>query len=169
MNQHIDASRPEHDILLLSTVKNLKVNSQQKDLEIDSITFNSLIRGFSRNGMFEEASVIYEEMKRDYPKIIPNRIIFNSLMDASLRIGLLNVAMGLFMEMQRFEISPDSFTYSILLNGLKQANASERIIKRTLMSIKQILDISDFKLDEIFFNCPFANIPITNSVLINTN
>ena len=126
---------------------------QQKDLEIDSITFNSLIRGFSRNGMFEEASVIYEEMKRDYPKIIPNRIIFNSLMDASLRIGLLNVAMGLFMEMQRFEISPDSFTYSILLNGLKQANASERIIKRTLMSIKQILDISDFKLDEIFFNC----------------
>jgi pentatricopeptide repeat domain-containing protein 1 len=126
---------------------------KQKDLVIDSITFNSLIRGFSRNGMFEEASVIYEEMKRDYPHIIPNRIIFNSLMDASLKIKRLDVAMGLFMEMQRYEISPDSFTYSILLNGLKQANASERIIKKTLVSIKQILDISDFKLDEIFFNC----------------
>lgn len=126
---------------------------QQKDLVIDSITFNSLIRGFSRNGMFEEASVIYEEMKRDHPHIIPNRIIFNSLMDASLKIERLDVAMGLFMEMQRFEISPDGFTYSILLNGLKQANASERIIKKTLVSIKQILDISDFKLDEIFFNC----------------
>ena len=126
---------------------------QQKDIQIDNITFNSLIRGFSRNGMFEEASLIYEEMKRDFPHIMPNRIIFNSLMDASLKIERLDVAMGLFMEMQKFEISPDSFTYSILLNGLKQANASERIIKKTLVSIKQILDISDFKLDEIFFNC----------------
>jgi pentatricopeptide repeat domain-containing protein 1 len=126
---------------------------QDKDISIDNITFNSLIRGFSRNGLFEEASLIYEEMKKDYSHIMPNRIIFNSLMDSSLKIERLDVAMGLFMEMQRYEISPDSFTYSILLNGLKQANASERIIKKTLVSIKQILDISDFKLDEIFFNC----------------
>lgn len=126
---------------------------QDADICIDNITFNSLIRGFARNGMFEEASLIYEEMKRDHPTIMPNRIIFNSLMDSSLKIERLDVAMGLFMEMQRYEISPDSFTYSILLNGLKQANASERIIKKTLVSIKQILDISDFKLDEIFFNC----------------
>ena len=122
-------------------------------LDIDNITFNSLIKGFCRNGMFEEANLIYEEMKQDFPHLLPNRIIFNSLMDASLKEGKLNVAMRLFMEMQQFEISPDSFSYSILLNGLKQAKASERIILKTLLSIKQILDISDFKLDEIFFNC----------------
>lgn len=123
------------------------------DLKIDGITFNSLIKGFCRNQCFPEAQVIFEEMKKDFPNITPSRIALNSLMDAALKEKKMKVAMGLFMEMQRFEIAPDSFTYSILLNGLKQAGASQNIIKRTLVSIKQILDISDFKLDEIFFNC----------------
>lgn len=122
-------------------------------LKIDGITFNSLIKGFCRTACFPEAQVIFEEMKKDFPHITPSRIALNSLMDAALKERKLQVAMGLFMEMQRFEIAPDSFTYSILLNGLKQAGASQNIIKRTLVSIKQILDISDFKLDEIFFNC----------------
>ena len=34
MNHHIDTSKADHDILLLTSVKELKVNSQQKDLEI---------------------------------------------------------------------------------------------------------------------------------------
>ena len=126
---------------------------EDSDLVIDNITFNSLIKGFCRNGFFEEGNLIFQEMKKDFKNLMPNRIIFNSLMDASLKVKKLDVAMGLFMEMQTFDISPDSFTYSILLNGLKQAKASQRIIKKTLVSIKQILDISDFKLDEIFFNC----------------
>ena len=37
MNQHIDTSKVKHDILLLSTVKNLKQKSEEKDLEIEEL------------------------------------------------------------------------------------------------------------------------------------
>lgn len=37
MNQHIDTSRANHDIMLLSTVKILKEKSEQKDLEITEL------------------------------------------------------------------------------------------------------------------------------------
>ena len=122
-------------------------------LKVDSITFNTLIKGFCKYGNVDKAVEIYEIMKADYKDITPNRVIFNSLMDAALKVPNLVYAMTLFTEMQQFEIAPDSFTYSILLNGLKQVNASVNVIKKTLLSIKQILDVSDFKLDEIFFNC----------------
>ena len=37
MNQHIDTSKVKHDILLLSTVKDLKQKSEEKDLEIEEL------------------------------------------------------------------------------------------------------------------------------------
>ena len=122
------------------------------ELNPDEITFSTLIKGSCRNKNWEKAMQYYNIMKDQFPKIRPNRVVFNSLMDLSVKQEKLPNALKLFTQMQKMDISPDGFTYSILLNGLKQSEASNSLIKTTLLSIKKILLISDFKLDEVFFN-----------------
>lgn len=123
-----------------------------EQLNPDEITFSTLIKGSCRNKNFLRAMEYYQTMKENFPNIRPNRVVFNSLMDLSVKQEKLPEALKLFTEMQQMDISPDGFTYSILLNGLKQSEASESLIKTTLLSLKKILLISDFKLDEVFFN-----------------
>ena len=122
------------------------------ELSPDEITFSTLIKGSCRNKNFDKAMDYYSTMKERFPLIRPNRVVFNSLMDLSVKKERLPCALELFTEMQQMDISPDGFTYSILLNGLKQSEASASLIKTTLLSIKKILLISTFKLDEVFFN-----------------
>ena len=55
MHQHIEKSKPTHDILLLSTVKNLKEQNNQKDLEIGQLK--------ERN---ENKDKTLNELKRDF-------------------------------------------------------------------------------------------------------
>ena len=123
-----------------------------EDLTPDEITFSTLIKGSCRNKEFEKAMEYYSKMTEDFPKIRPNRVVFNSLMDLSVKQNKLESALKLFIEMQEIDIIPDGFTYSILLNGLKQSNSSLSLIKTTLLSLKKILLVSCFKLDEVFFN-----------------
>ena len=140
MNKNKEAYNTFHQIL------------KHEDLTPDEITFNTLIKGSCRNKEFSKAMEYFQVMCSQFPGIRPTRVVFNSLMDLSVKQEKLPEALKLFTEMQKREISPDGFTYSILLNGLKQSNASETLIKTTLLSIKKILLISDFKLDEVFFN-----------------
>lgn len=125
---------------------------EHDQLKPDEITFSTLIKGSCRNKNFDKAMEYFRIMRERFPALRPTRVVFNSLMDLSVKKERLPRALELFTEMQTMDISPDGFTYSILLNGLKQSEASESLIKTTLLSIKKILTISSFKLDEVFFN-----------------
>ena len=54
--------------------------------------------------------------------------------------------------MREDDISPDAFTYSIILNGLKINNSKPELIEKVLKSIVKIIEIEEIEFDEIFFN-----------------
>ena len=54
--------------------------------------------------------------------------------------------------MQQDNISPDSYTYSIILNGLKLNNSSENLVRLCLRNIKKVIEAEEFKQDSILFN-----------------
>ena len=54
--------------------------------------------------------------------------------------------------MQNDDIAPDSYTYAIILNGLKLNDSSMSLVRSSLESIKKVIEVEEFQLDEIFFN-----------------
>ena len=55
MNQHIDTSRVNHEIVILSTVKELKQKGGEKDLEIEELKKKN-----------DEKDTSLNELKRDF-------------------------------------------------------------------------------------------------------
>jgi hypothetical protein len=68
-------------------------------------------------------------------------------MDLAVKIEKMSIALELVEEMQNDDIAPDSFTYSIILNGLKINNSSERLVRLCLKNIKKIILADEFKQD----------------------
>lgn len=54
--------------------------------------------------------------------------------------------------MQEAGITPDSFTYSIILNGLKLNNSSENLVRLCLDNIKKVIVADECKQDSVLFN-----------------
>lgn len=75
----------------------------------------------------------------------PNRITYNSLMDLSVKIEKMNIALKLIEAMYQDDITPDSFTYSIILNGLKLNNSSQNLVRMCLQNIKKVILADEFK------------------------
>jgi len=93
-------------------------------IQLDEITYNTLIKGCGRKKRLNDAISLFEEMKER--GITPNRISFNSLLDSCVKCNRMNIAWKYYEEMTKsFKIAPDNFTYSILVNGIK-TNHSNR-------------------------------------------
>lgn len=54
--------------------------------------------------------------------------------------------------MQKDNISPDSITYSIIINGLKINNSSENLVRLCIKNIKRVIEAEEFKQDSVLFN-----------------
>lgn len=63
----------------------------------------------------------------------------------------MSTALELVTEMQEAGITPDSFTYSIILNGLKLSNSSENLVRLCLQNIKKVIVADECKQDHILF------------------
>ncbi len=85
-------------------------------------------------------------------EIQPNRIIYNSLMDLAVKLENMKKALYFIEKMQEDKISPDGFTYSIILHGLKINKSSNSLVRSSLENIKKVVQAGEFKLDEVFFN-----------------
>ena len=68
MNQHIDTSKVKHDILLLTSVKELKANSQQKDLEIEELKKKNNEKDTRYNGLKQD----FEDLKNEFNQLTTN-------------------------------------------------------------------------------------------------
>ena len=121
-------------------------------VEPDQQTFNSLIKGCCKQRALEKALFYFKKLTQDYPDLKLGSVTFNALMDLAVKQRRLSQFMFLFESMQEMGVAPDSFTYSILLNGLKTGGVSDSVIRSTLESLREIIPISTFKLDEVFFN-----------------
>lgn len=63
MNQHIDISKANHDILLLSTVKTLEEKSKQKNLEIAELKECNTTKDETINVMKQDLGSLKEELE----------------------------------------------------------------------------------------------------------
>lgn len=82
----------------------------------------------------------------------PNRITYNSIMNLAVKSEKMETALKLVQDMQKDDISPDGFTYSILLTGLKLNKSSKSLVKKSLKNIERVLHDKTFKQDQILYN-----------------
>ncbi len=73
-------------------------------------------------------------------------------MDLAVKVRKLPDALYFVEEMAKDEISPDGYTYSIILNGLKLNNSKASLVRSSLQNIKRVIKTNEFRLDEVFFN-----------------
>lgn len=121
-------------------------------VEPDQQTFDAVIKGCCKQRALEKALSYFNKLTESYPDLSLNPVTFNALMDLTVKQRRLDDFMIIFQAMQEMEVAPDSFTYSILLNGLKTGGVPDSVIRSTLASLKEIIPISTFKMDEVFFN-----------------
>ena len=62
-------------------------------------------------------------------------------MDLSVKTKQMNSALFFAEEMNKDQITADSYTYSIILNGLKLNNSSEKLVRSILSKIIQVLNV----------------------------
>ena len=92
----------------------------------------------------------FEKMKQFH--LSPNRITYNSMMDLAVKVKKMPDALHLIEQMNKDDILPDSYTYSIILNGLKINNSSKSLVQNCLRKIKMIIEADEIKIDQILFN-----------------
>ena len=65
MHQHVENSKPNHEILLLSTVKNLKEQSNQKDVEIEQLKATNANKNETLNKLKRD----FEDLKNQFQQM----------------------------------------------------------------------------------------------------
>lgn len=73
-------------------------------------------------------------------------------MDLAVKVEKMNEALKLVEEMQNDDIAPDSFTYSIILNGLRLNNSSPKLVQICLDNIRKVILSEEIKVDYVLFN-----------------
>ncbi len=126
---------------------------KSEKLQIDNITFNTLIKGCCRNKYEREAFKYFSEMKR--MNIHPTKITYNSLLDLTVKVKDMKRCFSLLEEMYTCKIIPDCYTYSIIMNGLKLNNSPARLVKNIIIQMKNIMELNYFDYDVVLFNNVF--------------
>lgn len=99
------------------------IKHMKKNLPLDEIIFNSLIHGWCVKGNSEEARRIMEDMRSHGFR--PGLIAYNSLLKCICKTfaekdpsKLMHEGNDIVVEMQRNEVSPNQFTFNILIAHL---------------------------------------------------
>lgn len=163
--------------------------------QVDVISYNTMIKGLclqisDRNEeedndlILKRLLTILEELQNS--SIHPNEITFNTVLDACVKAGEMDLAFQFFDEMRESGLQPDNFTYATMIKGIKnhqigsqkdykETGSKHRKIKMSnsenssLDKVFEILTSCNqgkyVKPDEILFNCvmdaciKFKNLP----------
>ncbi|RZC63178.1 hypothetical protein C5167_024951 [Papaver somniferum] len=92
----------------------------ERGVQLNTITCNTIITALSRvgkRGLVDEALQLFSEMIDD-SSVIPNVIVYNSLISGLCKNDRLSEALRLFHSMPSRGVSADSYTYNSLIHGL---------------------------------------------------
>ena len=128
------------------------------DVRPDVITFNIYIKGLliryskgERDININTISQVLKDMAQ--LAIKPNEITYNTIIDLCVTIGAAKNSWDYFMEMKEKGVTPDLFTYSILVKGLKETPATNKQnFDLIFTSVEQYIKAHKGELDEILFN-----------------
>ncbi|KAI3723036.1 hypothetical protein L2E82_34335 [Cichorium intybus] len=82
----------------------------------DIYTFNNLMHKFSKEGMINDAKMVFDEI----PKwgLRPSLVSFNTLLNGYCKSGKLDEGFRIKKVIEESTLAPDVFTYSVLINAL---------------------------------------------------
>lgn len=91
----------------------------------------------------------------------PNDVTYNSIIDACVRCNKMHSAWSLLAEMQANQITPDNFTYSTLIKGIRAENNSQQAgvisnpqeLERAFTLLESMKQGGQVRPDEILYNC----------------
>ncbi|GFP89407.1 pentatricopeptide repeat-containing protein at1g02060 chloroplastic [Phtheirospermum japonicum] len=113
----------------------------------DPYTFNSLIRGFCKNSMVDEAFRMFKEMETFDCK--PDLITYNTIVDGLCRVGKIKIARNVVNGMlnKHEDLRPNVVTYTTLIKGY----CRKREIDEALGVFKNMVD-SGIKPNDVTCN-----------------
>jgi len=100
---------------------------------VDTISFNTLIKGYAHQADLDKVLEVLERMRSQ--RCLPNAISFNTAMDAAVRCFKLHEAWALLHQMQAAGLRPDKFSCSTLIKGL------QREVVVTAMQVERSLEL----------------------------
>ena len=145
-NQHLDKA-----------VKLLRLVLQSGQAKADVISYNTLLKGCAQQRKDRLAFEIFELMKSK--SVRPNDVTFNSIIDTCVRAGKMHKAWALLKEMQASgDVSPDNFTYSTLIKGIKPDSQTGNVgnyhdLENAFALLERLQKNSTVKPDEVLYNC----------------
>ncbi|KAI8884817.1 hypothetical protein K501DRAFT_322755 [Backusella circina FSU 941] len=119
------------DIYTLSTVLHLAIKENNMDIgngiynrllkstspkDIDLTVVNTMLN-FKANVDLEEVITLYKDIKTKFPHLKPDRITYNTVMDASLKNNNIARVYMVFKEMKAAHINPDIVTFGIMMDA----------------------------------------------------
>ncbi|XP_026441938.1 pentatricopeptide repeat-containing protein At3g22470, mitochondrial-like [Papaver somniferum] len=86
-----------------------------KGLETDTVSFNTMIHGYCRKDMLEEAMLVFSRMKQR--EIRPTAVTYNTLLWGLYQVGRITSAERFFEEFLASGVSPNHVTHHIKLTA----------------------------------------------------
>ncbi|GLU20372.1 hypothetical protein SLE2022_365750 [Rubroshorea leprosula] len=103
----------------LNAARNFLLSIERRSngsVKLEDRFFNSLIRSYSKAGLYQESVKVFEMMKSI--GVSPSVVTFNNLLQILLKRGRTNMARSVFDEMlSTYGVTPDVYTFNILIRG----------------------------------------------------
>merc|ERR1719322_202429 len=126
------------------------LESKNLGFEPDNISMNIMFKYAIKNRNLELAKRLTKDVM--CKNFTPNLSTFNSLLNLSLKMNRVTDAMQLYQNLKSTPSRPDSFTFSIMLNGAKNCHFELHMVNALLEDIKVALAKEGQKMDEVVFN-----------------
>merc|ERR1719443_2269267 len=105
------------------------MDMRERKIAPNVITFSTMIRGFCRKGDVPAALTCLDELYRERPRLKPDEIVYNTLLEGCAKANLVTEAERIFSEMQREGLRPSSYTLTVIVKLLGQARCSGRSVE----------------------------------------
>jgi pentatricopeptide repeat protein len=109
----------------LTRIPSLLKDMKEQGLQMGIVTYSAIIKGYCAKNMLDEAFELSEDMART-TGLVPDEIMFNTLLDGCARQGLYDRGMKVFEKMEHAGVRPSNYTLSVLV---KLANRAKKVDK----------------------------------------
>lgn len=110
----------------MEKVSSLLQEMQKQGKTANLITYSTMIKGFSQRGDVHKAFAILDEM-RQTTDLMPDEIMYNTLLDACAQHGLLSEGEQIISQMLAQGISPSTYTLTVVTKLMCNARQVDRM------------------------------------------
>merc|ERR1719214_259383 len=104
----------------MDKVPQLLEEMKRDKVDLDVITYSTLVKGYCNAGDVDKAFKVLAEMKSD-GKLAPDEILYNSLLDGCAKQNRVDDAVRLLKDMSDSGVVPSNFTLSIMVKLMGRA------------------------------------------------